>query len=67
MFHLSIASCSTDLTIKIWDMDNEYKCVKTLHGHDHSISQVKYLPPAGDVLVSASRDKTIKFWDMSTG
>jgi platelet-activating factor acetylhydrolase IB subunit alpha len=32
------------------------KCVKTFHGHDHSVSSVNFFPN-GDYLVSASRDK----------
>ncbi|CAG8475798.1 10518_t:CDS:2 [Racocetra fulgida] len=55
-----------DLTIKVWDLQNDYKCVKTLYGHDHSVSSVAFLP-SGDIIVSASRDKTIKLWEMSSG
>ncbi len=61
-----IVSCSADLTIKIWDMQNEYQCVKTLFGHDHNISCVVF-HPSGDTIVSCSRDKTIKFWEVATG
>jgi platelet-activating factor acetylhydrolase IB subunit alpha len=59
-------SCSADLTIKLWDLNNDYKCVKTLFGHDHSVSCVDFLP-SGDVIISASRDKTIKLWDVASG
>jgi len=41
-------------------------CVKTLHGHDHSVSSVEFMP-GGDFLISASRDKTIKLWELATG
>lgn len=64
---ITLASCSNDLTIKIWDADDDYKCVKTLQGHDHVISAVKYIPPNGDRIASVSRDKTIKIWEVSTG
>ncbi|CAG8440292.1 2076_t:CDS:10 [Acaulospora morrowiae] len=63
MFYVS---CSADLTIKVWDLQNDYKCVKTLYGHDHSVSSVEFLP-SGDVIISASRDKTIKFWELASG
>ena len=33
-----LASCSNDLTIKLWDPNNEYKHIRTLLGHDHSVS-----------------------------
>jgi platelet-activating factor acetylhydrolase IB subunit alpha len=69
-----LASCSSDLTIKLWDPADEYKNIRTLPGHDHSVSAVRFIPsgaagaPAsGNLLVSASRDKTLRIWDVSTG
>ena len=59
-------TCSSDLTIKLWDTANEYKNVKTLHGHDHSVSSVRFTSE-GDRLVSASRDKTIRVWEVVSG
>jgi WD40 repeat protein len=34
------ASCSADLSIKLWDF-GAGKCVKTLQGHDHNVSGVQ--------------------------
>ena len=62
----SLATCSSDLTIKLWDPGNEYTNAKTLHGHDHSVSAVRFTPD-GDKLVSASRDKTLRIWEVSSG
>ncbi|MCJ1230276.1 protein with putative role during mitosis [Toensbergia leucococca] len=69
-----LASCSSDLTIKLWDPSDEYKNIRTLPGHDHSVSAVRFVPsgaagsPAsGNLLVSASRDKSLRIWDVSTG
>lgn len=59
-------TCSSDLTIKLWDTANEYTNIKTLHGHDHSVSSVRFTPD-GDTLVSASRDKTIRVWEVASG
>ncbi|KAH8907943.1 nuclear distribution protein nudF [Coniochaeta sp. PMI_546] len=50
-----LASCSSDLSIKLWDPVHDYKMVRTLLGHDHSL------------MVSASRDMTLRIWDVSTG
>ncbi|KAJ3331951.1 Calpain-6 [Blyttiomyces sp. JEL0837] len=61
-----LASCSVDLSIKIWDTQADYQCVRTLFGHDHSVSSVAFIHP-GDQLVSASRDKTLKIWEVETG
>jgi platelet-activating factor acetylhydrolase IB subunit alpha len=54
------------MSLKIWDTNNEYKNTKSLHGHDHTVSAVKFLP-GGDFLMSASRDKTIRIWEVATG
>lgn len=61
----STVSCSSDLTLRIWDVLNEYSS-RTLHGHDHSISSARFVP-GDDFIVSASRDCTIKVWDVTNG
>ncbi len=62
-----LASCSSDLTIKLWDPADDYKNIRTLPGHDHSVSAVRFIPSTGNLLVSASRDHTLKIWDVNTG
>ncbi|KAI4620135.1 protein with putative role during mitosis [Alternaria novae-zelandiae] len=69
-----LASCSSDLTIKLWDPSDEYKNIRTLPGHDHSVSAIRFVPSgaagspsSGNLLVSASRDKTLRIWDVTTG
>lgn len=44
----------------------EYKNIRTLPGHDHSVSAVRSIPSSGN-LVSASRDKSLRIWDTLTG
>ncbi|KAK9457469.1 WD40-repeat-containing domain protein [Dipodascopsis uninucleata] len=61
-----LASCSSDLTIKIWDTTNEYKNIRTLKGHDHTVSCVRFMP-GGEYLISGSRDNTIRIWEVKTG
>lgn len=69
-----LASCSSDLTIKLWDPSDNYKNIRTLPGHDHSVSSVRFIPSgaagaplSGNLLVSASRDQTLRIWDVTTG
>jgi platelet-activating factor acetylhydrolase IB subunit alpha len=65
--NIILASCSSDLTIKLWDPANDYQSIRTLSGHDHSVSAVRFIPGSANLLVSASRDRTLKIWDVSTG
>lgn len=69
-----LASCSNDLTIKLWDPSDDYKNIRTLPGHDHSVSAVRFIPSgaagapsSSNLLVSASRDKSLRIWDVTTG
>ena len=75
-----LISCSADLTVKIWDCLNSYKCIRTLLGHDHSVSCVAFisggkagsaegssLASGTDKLITASRDKTLRVWELETG
>ena len=69
-----LASCSSDLVIKLWDPSDEYKNIRTLPGHDHSISSIRFIPSgaagapwSGNTMVSCSRDKTLRIWDVTTG
>ncbi|KAH8592610.1 nuclear distribution protein PAC1-1 [Bisporella sp. PMI_857] len=48
-----LASCSTDLTVKLWDPSNDYTNIRTLFGHDHSVSALRFLSSPGNLLVSA--------------
>lgn len=58
-------TCSSDLFIKIWDSQNEWKNVKTLTGHDHAVSSARFLP--GDqFIVSASWDHSIRIFDVAS-
>lgn len=54
------------MSLKLWDTNNEYKNTKTLHGHDHTVSAVRFMP-AGDFIVSAGRDQSIRVWEVATG
>jgi len=64
-----LASCSRDMTVKIWKKgkDSEFSCFKTLKGHEHEVSCVEYMKPNGDHLISCSRDHTIRIWDAHNG
>jgi len=70
----TLVSGSSDMSIKLWRSANktnafdfaDFFCVKTLIGHEHSISTV-YNIADSDIVVSCSRDKTLKIWDRVSG
>lgn len=62
-----LASCSGDLSIKVWDSANDYANIRTLIGHEHTVSAVKFVPPQDSLLLSASRDKTVRVWQVDSG
>jgi platelet-activating factor acetylhydrolase IB subunit alpha len=61
-----LASCGADLSIKLWKPADDYQNIRTLQGHEHIVSAVRFMP-SGDMLVSASRDTDIRIWDVATG
>ena len=61
-----LASSSADTLVKLWDVDNEYQCIKTFYGHDHTVGMLCF-HPNNKSLYSCSRDLSIREWDIATG
>lgn len=61
-----LALCSSDLTVKIWEGDT-FKHIRTLTGHEHTVSGIAFSPSNPTMLYSVSRDKTVKIWDLVNG
>ncbi|MBS0604674.1 MAG: F-box/WD repeat-containing protein [Verrucomicrobia bacterium] len=57
-----LISCSSDNTIKIWDLKTN-TCTSTLQGHDGPVFS---LTLDGQRLFTSSSDGTIKIWDLNT-
>jgi WD40 repeat protein/uncharacterized caspase-like protein len=64
----TFAAADWDGKIKIWQntADGTQKLIRTLAGHQDTITQIKYSPD-GKLIASASWDQTIKLWDEKTG
>lgn len=62
--NFSIASSSSDCTVKLWDLQG--RCLSTLIGHIHRIWDVAF-SPNGKLLASAGGEGVIKLWDADTG
>lgn len=61
-----LATCSSDRTIKIFEVDQNaenYKLIETLHGHDGPIWQVTWAHPKfGSIFASCSYDGRALIW-----
>ena len=60
-----IASCSADLSVRIWDFDSG-NCLHVLKKHSGGVSGLCFNSD-GKQLISSSWDKTIKIWSTETG
>jgi WD40 repeat protein len=56
-----IASGSGDKTIRLWDPEHNYECVKVLTGHSGAILKLQELYDGE--LASCSKDATVRIWD----
>ncbi|MEH2282559.1 MAG: hypothetical protein V7K90_14730 [Nostoc sp.] len=59
----TLASGSSDNTIKLWDV-RKGNLLQTLTGHSYSVHSVAFSPD-GQTLASGSGDKTIKIWQLT--
>jgi WD40 repeat protein len=59
------ASAAYDFLINIYDINNNYSCIKTLNGHSQAVNALIYLAKS-NLLLSGSNDNTIKVWDIKT-
>jgi WD40 repeat protein len=60
----TLASGSSDKTVKLWDVTSG-RLRHSLDGHQDEVRSVAFAPD-GCTLVSGSADNTIKLWDIAT-
>ncbi|KAJ3204032.1 hypothetical protein HDU82_006132 [Entophlyctis luteolus] len=61
-----LASASKDMSVIIWDTEQNFRAVQVLHGHTAHISVVAWSPDSTCV-ISGSNDWSIKLWNVTTG
>ncbi|XP_063243175.1 pre-mRNA-processing factor 17 [Bacillus rossius redtenbacheri] len=61
-----LLSCSMDCRVKLWEVYNERRCVRTYYGHRQAVRDVSFNNP-GTQFLSAAYDRYIKLWDTETG
>jgi WD40 repeat protein len=61
-----LASASSDRTVRIYDLENDYEPISILTGHTQCIMSCKFDPENPDSRIfTASYDSTVKYWDIS--
>lgn len=61
-----LLSCGMDAKIKIFEVYNERRCVRTYTGHRQAVRDVDF-NARGTQFVSAGYDRYLKLWDTETG
>ncbi|XP_075718388.1 pre-mRNA-processing factor 17 [Rhinoderma darwinii] len=61
-----LLSCSMDCKIKLWEVYNERRCLRTFIGHSKAVRDICF-NNAGTQFLSAAYDRYLKLWDTETG
>ncbi|KAJ8959125.1 hypothetical protein NQ318_022383 [Aromia moschata] len=63
--HLFLSG-SMDCRIKLWEVYNERRCIRTYYGHRQAVRDINF-NNSGKHFLSAGYDRYIKLWDTETG
>lgn len=61
-----LLSAGMDTKVKIWDVFNSGKCMRTYMGHSKAVRDISFSND-GSKFLSAGYDRNIKLWDTETG
>uniref|UniRef100_A0A7S0HDQ7 Ubiquitin-like domain-containing protein n=1 Tax=Hanusia phi TaxID=3032 RepID=A0A7S0HDQ7_9CRYP len=60
-----LASCSTDKTIRLWDIASASQVGEAMEGHEGWVLSLAFRRSDGAMLVSGASDKTVRVWNVS--
>lgn len=61
-----VLTASDDMTIKLWDWEKGWKCVRVFEGHSHYILSLAINPKDTNTFASACLDRTVKIWNLGS-
>jgi coatomer subunit beta' len=57
---------SDDMTIKLWNWDQDWKCVRVFEGHAHYVMSLAINPKDPNTFASSCLDRTVKVWSFTS-
>ncbi|ETO28390.1 hypothetical protein RFI_08745 [Reticulomyxa filosa] len=61
-----LLSCSNDTTVKLWDVHNDRRCLRSYNGHTAGVRNICFNHD-GSKFLTTSFDRWLKLWDTETG
>jgi len=59
-----VLTSSDDMTIKLWNWDNNWKLEQTFEGHQHYVMSLAFNPKDPNTFASACLDHSVKIWSL---
>jgi len=59
-----VLSSSDDMSIKLWNWEQNWECTSTFEGHAHYVMMTRFNCKDANVFASASLDRSIKVWGL---
>ena len=53
------------MTIKLWNWDQDWKCVRVFEGHSHYVMSLAINPKDTNTFASSCLDRTVKVWNFA--
>lgn len=61
-----VLSCADDMTIRLWNWDQNWNLMRIFEGHSHYVMMVAFNPKDMNTFASASLDRTVKVWNLGS-